>query len=292
MVLSGNLYRCYDNYIVSVYEELPGPGVVPIPSSPTVTEEYVGQTLVAEVCDPDTGECCWGYVNVEYKLIPEFICPPDTMVQCVDSTVPELLGFPEVTSCVPGGAVITFDDEVMDNGACGEPRFEIARTWTVADGVGNAAQCVQTIIVETLDLDLVLFPENYDGITNPVLDCSEVLADPSLTEPDNLGYPTINGVNLYDAIYCSAAMNYDDEVFYVCDNSFLIFRTWRVINQCLPNPLTDVREFTQLIRVEDADGPDLNCPEDETISVSPFNCEATYQVPILDIGDASLPPAR
>lgn len=286
MVLSGNLYRCYDNYIVSVYEELPGPGVVPIPSSPTVTEEYVGQTLVAEVCDPDTGECCWGYVNVEYKLIPEFICPPDTMVQCVDSTVPELLGFPEVTSCVPGGAVITFDDEVMDNGACGEPRFEIARTWTVADGVGNAAQCVQTIIVETLDLNLVLFPENYDGITNPVLDCSEVLADPSLTEPDNLGYPTINGVNLYDAIYCSAAMNYDDEVFYVCDNSFLIFRTWRVINQCLPNPLTDVREFTQLIRVEDADGPDLNCPEDETISVSPFNCEATYQVPILDIGDA------
>ena len=286
MVLTGNLYRCYDNYIVSVYEEPPGEGVLPIPSSPTVTEEYVGETLYVEICDPDTGECCWGLLNIEYKLVPEFICPPDAVVQCTDMTSPELLGFPEVTSCVPGGAIITFDDVVMDNGSCGDPRFEIARTWTVADGFGNSGQCVQTIIMESLDLDQVMFPDNYDGISNPVLDCAAVLADSSLLEPENLGYPTINGLSLYDAIYCSAAMNYEDDIFYVCDNSFLLFRTWRVINQCLANPLSDVREVTQLIRVEDADGPDLNCPEDETISVSPFNCTATYQVPILDILDA------
>lgn len=286
MVLTGDLYRCYDNYIVSVYDEPPGQGVLPIPTSPVVTEEYVGQTLYAEVCDPDTGECCWGFLNIEYKLIPEFICPPDAVVQCIDSTDPDLLGFPEVTSCVPGGATITFEDEVVDNGFCGVPRFEIARVWTVADGVGNAGQCIQMITVEALDLDQVIFPENYDGLSNPVLDCAAVLADPSLTDPENLGFPTINGVSLYEAIYCSAAMNYDDEVFYGCDNSFLLFRTWRVINQCLPNPLTDVREFTQLIRVQDADGPDLECPQDETISVSPFNCTATYQIPILEVLDA------
>ncbi|WP_367391124.1 HYR domain-containing protein [Lewinella sp. LCG006] len=286
MILTGDLYRCYDNYIVTLYPGPPDSGFDPIPTSPTVTVDYVGQTIVAEICDPDTGECCWGFVNIEYKLIPEFICPSDTVVNCTDLTGPDLLGFPEVTSCVPGGAIISHVDALTDNGACGEPRFVIDRTWTVSDAVGNSAQCVQTIEVATFDLDQIIFPENYDGITNPVLDCSEVLVDPSLTSPDSLGYPTINGTNLYAAIYCSAAINYNDEIFYICDNSYLLFRTWRVVNQCLPNPLSDVREFTQLIRVEDSDGPDLNCPENETISVSPFNCRATYQIPLLDIIDA------
>ncbi|MGH1436048.1 MAG: HYR domain-containing protein, partial [Lewinella sp.] len=286
MLLSGDLYRCYDNYIVTLYPDMPDTGAEPISTSPLITVDYVGETIVAEICDPDTGECCWGFVNVEYKLIPEFICPADTVVNCTDLTGPDLLGVPEVTSCVPGGAVVTHQDELTDNGACGEPRFVIMRTWTVADAVGNSAQCTQTIEVATFDLDQIMFPENYDGITNPVLDCSAVLADPTLTSPDNLGYPTINGTDLYEAIYCSAAINFNDETFYICDNSFLLFRTWRIVNQCLPNPLSDVREFTQIIRVEDSDGPDLSCPEDETISVSPFDCTATYQVPVLDILDA------
>lgn len=141
------------------------------------------------------------------------------------------------------------------------------------------------IIVEMLDLDLVFFLENYDGIINLVLDCLEVLVDLLLIELDNLGYLMINGVNFYDVIYCLVVMNYDDEVFYVCDNSFLIFCIWCVINQCLLNLLMDVCEFIQLIRVEDVDGLDLNCLEDEIISVLFFNCEVIYQVFIFDIGD-------
>lgn len=80
MVFLGNLYCCYDNYIVLVYEELLGFDVVFILSLLMVMEEYVGQMLVVEVCDLDMGECCWGYVNVEYKLILEFICLLDMMV--------------------------------------------------------------------------------------------------------------------------------------------------------------------------------------------------------------------
>jgi hypothetical protein len=286
MLLSGNDYRCYDNYIVTLYPDLPDTGVDPIPTSPMIGEEFVGQTIIAEICDPATGLCCWGYVHVDFYDEPEFICPPDAMVTCIESTHPDALGYPVVTSCVPGGATIEFDDEVVDNGTCGEPRLIITRTWTVTDGVGNFSQCVQNIVMASFDLAQVVFPESYDGITNPVLDCGEVLNDPSLTSIDSLGVPTIDGHSLYTAGYCTAAMNYDDEVFTICENSYIIFRQWRVINQCLPTPLASVLEFTQTIRVEDIDGPGLTCPEDQTISVSPFNCEATYQVPPLVSVDA------
>ncbi|WP_367391122.1 HYR domain-containing protein [Lewinella sp. LCG006] len=286
MLLSGNDYRCYDNYIVTLYPDLPDTGVDPIATSPVIGEEFVGQTIVAEICDPATGLCCWGYVHVDFYDAPEFICPPDAMVTCIESTHPDALGYPVVTSCVPGGATIEFDDEVVDNGTCGEPRLIISRTWTVTDGVGNFSQCVQNIVMAAFDLDQVIFPESYDGIDNPVLACGDVLNDPSLTSVDSLGVPTIDGQSLYTAGYCTAAMNYEDDVFTICENSYIIFRQWRVINQCLPNPLASARTFTQTIRVEDLDGPNLVCPADETISVSPFNCEATYLVPPLVSIDA------
>ena len=286
MLLSGNDYRCYDNYIVTLYPDLPDTGVDPIFTSPVIGEEFVGQTVIAEICDPATGLCCWGYVHVDFYDAPEFICPPDAMVTCIESTHPNALGYPVVTSCVPGGATIEFDDEVVDNGTCGEPRLIITRTWTVTDGVGNSAQCIQNIVMAAFDLDQVIFPESYDGIDNPVLDCGDVINDPSLTSVDSLGVPTIDGQSLYTAGYCTAAMNYEDDVFTICENSYIIFRQWRVINQCLPNPLANARTFTQTIRVEDLDGPNLVCPSDETISVSPFNCEATYLVPPLVSIDA------
>ena len=289
MVLSGDDYRCYDNYNVTLYNQNAdgGPGTI-IATSPTATVgiEQVGQEIIAEVCDPATGLCCWGYVLIEFKDAPEFICPPNATVRCTESTHPNALGYPIVTSCVPGGAIIEFDDVVTDNGMCGDPRLLISRTWTVTDGEGNFATCVQDIVMEAFDLDQVEWPADYDGIDQPVLNCSAVLADASLTSVANLGFPTIDGIAVMNAGFCSAALNHLDERFDICENSFIIFRTWRVINQCLPNPLASALTHVQTIRVEDADGPDLECPANQTISVSPFDCEAAYQIPALVVLDA------
>jgi hypothetical protein len=289
MVLSGDDYRCYDNYNVTLYNQNAdgGPGTI-IATSPTATVgiDQVGQEIIAEVCDPATGLCCWGYVLIEFKDEPEFICPPNAMVRCTDSTHPNALGYPIVTSCVPGGAIIEFDDVVTDNGMCGDPRLLISRTWTVTDGEGNFSTCVQNIVMEAFDLDQIEWPADYDGIDRPVLNCSAVLANPSLTNVASLGFPTIDGIAVMNAGFCSAALNHVDERFDICENSFIIFRTWRVINQCLPNPLASALTHIQTIRVEDADGPDLQCPANQTISVSPFDCEAAYQIPALVVLDA------
>ncbi|MEM1216716.1 MAG: HYR domain-containing protein, partial [Bacteroidota bacterium] len=288
MVLSGDDYRCYDNYVVNLFEQLPnGEAGDSIITSPLVGIEYVGQEIIAEVCDPATGLCCWGYVLIEFKDAPEFICPADTTVVCTASTLPSATGRPIVTSCVPGGADIDFDDVVTDNGMCGDPRMVIERTWTVTDGEGNSSDCVQTITIAAFDLDQVIFPRDWDGIDTTVIDCAAALADPSVLSTDSLGVPTIDGTTPIDVLsFCSAALNMTEERFDICENSYIIFRTWRVINQCDENPLLDAITHVQTIRVEDADGPDIICPADETISTAPNDCRANYTVPDLMVVDA------
>ncbi|MEZ4986462.1 MAG: HYR domain-containing protein [Saprospiraceae bacterium] len=288
MVLSGDDYRCYDNYIVTLYyvDANGQPGAI-IPTSPVAGIDLAGETIIAEVCNPADGLCCWGYLNIEFKDAPEFICPPDVQVLCTDSTLPAALGEPIITSCVPGGATVEFEDVVTDNGMCGSPRMLIQRTWTVTDGEGNSSSCVQTITMRSFTLDQVVFPPNYDGIDEPVVDCSDALANPSLLSTAELGVPMVGGaIPLSVVSFCSGAVNMTEERFDICENSYIIFRTWRVINQCAPNPLASALTHVQTIRVEDADGPDLVCPEDMTISTGPNQCLGNFVIPALTVEDA------
>ena len=261
MILEGSDYRCYDNYIVTLYP-LPGPGVPPLPTSPFVTLDEVGQTVIAEVCDPETGFCCWGYVNVEQYAQPEFDCPADITVTCNSETDPSVTGEPVITSCVPTGTTITFEDSIQDNDFCGDPRVVITRTWTVTDGLGNSSTCVQTITVDAIDLDQIEFPADLDNITLPALECTDVLANPALTHPDSTGYPTIDGSDdIFDVNYCTVSYLYTDEVYEICPGSYEILRYWKVRNTCLPVvPGENPREHIQVIKVLDTNGPDIEMP--------------------------------
>ncbi|MEN0006435.1 MAG: hypothetical protein AAF798_19945 [Bacteroidota bacterium] len=258
-----------------------------LPTTPVVTLDQVGQTEISKLSYPDTGDCCYTEINVEFYTTPEFICPADTVVACNASTDPLVLGEPIITSCIPGGGVVSFEDAIQDNGDCGDPRVVITRTWMVADNQGNAATCVQMIEIDAFDLDQVHFPANFDNLTLPALNCAAVLADPSLTHPDSTGYPTIDGTDLFEVNYCQSSYSFTDERFDICPGSYEILRTWKVRNTCLPveagvNP----REFVQVIQVLDPDGPQLDCPAPINVSTGPFNCTAALIVPIPTIVDA------
>src|SRR5690606_37005545 len=66
VILEGSSYTCYNNYIVEIFEC--HPGCDPIPTSPCLTLENIGQTLIVVVTDPVSGNSCWGEVFVEDKL--------------------------------------------------------------------------------------------------------------------------------------------------------------------------------------------------------------------------------
>ncbi|MEL7426454.1 MAG: HYR domain-containing protein, partial [Bacteroidota bacterium] len=278
LVLTGSDYYCYDNYEITLLDEHGG---TPLASSPFVTEEHIGQTIVVRVCDLVNDVCCWGYVNVGFYEAPVFDCPADMVLTCVDATTPDVTGEPVLQSCALGGADISYTDVVQENGNCADPVLFIERTWTVADAAGNSSTCVQTITVATFNLADIEFPLDRDGVTLPALDCSAVAQDSLLTHPDNTGYPTLNGsTDVFGLNYCSASYLYTDEIFNICAGSYEILRTWKVRNTCLPVVLGDnPREHIQLIRVLDQTDPEVLCPENQIISTSPFACTAYYPVP-------------
>jgi len=286
MILVGNDYACFDNYEVTLLTG-PEPNAPILISSPFVTENEIGDTLVVKVCDTATGECCWGYVVVDFYHAPTFDCPADTIVSCIAPTLPSATGQPELTSCALGGASISFTDELEDFGDCADPRVVITRSWRVEDAFGNFTDCEQVITVAAFDLDSIVFPADMDGDINPALTCEEVSNDPSLTHPDNTGYPTLDGTDeVFGFNYCRAAYLYTDEIYDICEGSYEIVRTWKVRKTCGPVvPGVNPREHIQLIRVLDNSIPNLVCPDIQYVSTGSFSCRASYLVPPPDVQD-------
>ena len=67
MLLEGDIYGCYDDYLINVSGGVVGSGIITEPGTYTVT-----------ITDPDTGNSCWSTINVEDKRAPIFedcACP-------------------------------------------------------------------------------------------------------------------------------------------------------------------------------------------------------------------------
>gem|GEM_PF-745728 len=286
MILEGGDYRCYDDYTITIFASTT-PGAPVIPTNPVLGMDQVGQVVGVEICDPVTGQCCNSSISIDFYQEPEFICPSDTTVSCNADLSPIYLGEPIVTSCVPGGASISYQDVIDEQEECEDPRVIVKRVWTVSDGTGNEATCEQLIKVQAFDLSQIEFPTDLDNLQLPALDCEEVQLDSDLTHPDVTGYPTVDGsTDVFGVNYCTASFIWTDEIFNICPGSYEILRTWKIRNSCqavVPgsNPL----EHIQVIKVQDFDGPDIVCPMDITVSTDPFDCTATVTLPTPIVND-------
>ena len=286
MLLEGGNYRCYDNYDITIFATT-DPDAPIIPTSPVLGMDEVGTAVRVEICDPVTGQCCSSVISIDFYQAPEFICPADTAVSCNADLSPIFLGEPIVTSCVPGGASISYRDLIDEQDECDDPRVIIKRVWTVSDAAGNEATCNQVITIKAFDLADIEFPADLDNLHLPALDCELVQEDSGVTHPDATGYPTVDGsTDVFGVNYCTASFIWSDEIFNICPGSYEILRTWKVRNSCQPvmpglNPL----EHIQVIKVQDFDGPDIICPENLVVSTDPFYCTATVALPVPTVED-------
>lgn len=286
MILEGGDYRCYDSYEITIFASTE-PNAPVIPTSPVLGMDQVGADVKVEICDPVTGQCCTSVIRIDFYQAPEFICPADIAVSCNADLSPSVLGEPIVTSCVPGGAAISYRDVIDEQDECDDPRVIIKRIWTVSDGAGNEATCNQVITIKAFDLAEIEFPADLDNINLPALDCEQVQQNSAVTHPDATGYPTVDGsTDVFGVNYCTASFIWSDEIFNICPGSYEILRTWKVRNSCQPvmpglNPL----EHIQVIKVQDFDGPDIICPDDMVVSTDPYFCTATVALPIPSVED-------
>ena len=277
MLFEGDDYRCYEDYIVTLKDTI---GQV-LATSPFVYLADEGKTLTYEVSDPLSGNICWGTITIEAKLIPVIQCPRDTVIYCssdkdaVDTQGNLVLGEVQLLSCKPD-AKITHEDVIVSGGICNNPVSTIQRTFTVSDNQNNFVSCTQIIEVLPFDFDQIVWPDNV------TLDCSEVNKNSQLTHPDHLGYPTIDGVIVDDVkAICNLSHTYEDQILWICGNSYDIIRRWVVLNRCLPLGPNNPTIHYQWIEVLDRKAPEFYpCPDDVVISTDPWDCNGSTKLPI------------
>ena len=285
MILEGGPYSCYDDFCIEVTN-----------SNGEIVDNVfdlsdVGQTFTVSISDClGNGNSCWGTVTLEEKLLPEIECPADIELACnQDPNYRFPLGHPlegqlatgeaSLTTCEEN-TVLTFIDDIIDNGICSEPRVQILRRWKATDINGNSVTCDQLITIAPFNVNDVVFPDDYTF--NNAFSCTDVNAMPDTLLPKFTGYPSLRGDTIFGNNYCDINVGYWDEILQDvnCPSAYSILRNWIVENECLPlefgiNPLRHI----QRIKVEDNTAPKLLHFDDLTVSVDPWSCRGRIPIP-------------
>ncbi|MCB0649381.1 MAG: hypothetical protein KDC49_22080, partial [Saprospiraceae bacterium] len=210
MVLSG-IQGCRNAFEITL--EYPEGTNVYEPAN-KVDQSHVGHCITFKATLLADGNSTWGTICIEDKLGPTITMLPDTMIFCVESSLPSRTGTATATDC---GGVETLDyrDHIEDY-KCG-PENDIAqiitRVWTAIDGMGNIATDTQIITVKYLPDSLLHAPEPL-----VTLSCGDDISPAAIAAKlgDQYGYAYyIDPVNqiispIKDGVVCNFAVSYED----------------------------------------------------------------------------------
>jgi subtilisin-like proprotein convertase family protein len=167
-------------------------------------------------------------------------------------------------------ATLTYTDEIVEEDCSSIYSKVIKRCWSGYDTRGNLANpCCQYIYVYRNSLSTIEFPLNYDGLpgNHQALSC-HIFGD-SIPPVEHTGMP---GSNFCDNVQIAPPV---DVIIDLCERSYKIIRTHKVIEWCTGRVII----HNQIIKVLDDEGPELDCPDNITISTDDYACSATYKVP-------------
>ena len=166
-----------------------------------------------------------------------------------------------------GEAELEYEDNVSGDDCSG---IVIERTWTATDPSGNSATCVQTIIVEPLDLENLEMPEAYVG------ECG------GSTDPSVTGWPTVDGIPISNGNICNIYATWEDKILPDCGGGTKILRKWLILDWCTQ----EVEKDEQVVKLIDNLGPEMTCPPDQTVGSDPWNCNADVVLIAPAVNDA------
>lgn len=281
MILEGS-YGCFDDYIVELDKTIPfgnGPWVPAF-----VDAGDIGKTYQVRITHLVSGNKCWGNVKIEDKKPPVLTCEnfsvpcntPDLSANYLFNTLGILSAFPTATDC-QNFTLSYIDVQTTQNCASGLTKI-ITRKWTAVDASGNTSTCEQTIGLIRPTLADVTLPPDYDGIDAPGFNCTAAYPTPQWIEDQGLqGYPHVFGF----PSGCSINWEYHDFKIEICDGTYKIRREWTIVDWCIGDGII----LNQILKVEDTAGPSMACPANLTVSVNPFQCCATVDLPNIIIED-------
>ncbi len=253
----------------------------------SLASDVLFDTLEYSVFHICAGNSCWGNVVFEDKYTPPIFCYTDTII-CTDDDSPELLGFPVPESSLVisngnqeytvedfdpcGDAILVFEDNVIDNGCATDFIQIVERNWVLTDFSGGTSTCTQIINKTRTTVEDVVFPGDWDGVTNPVLDCDGdyPLLPSGYPDPIYTGFPT-------EGVCDHMTITYTDLVSEVCGATIKVVRKWTVYDECASQFLKN----NQIIKIEDSEAPVFDCPADQTFEITDESgCDAAVTVSI------------
>ena len=240
--------------------------------------------VILKVVDCSGNEnICMIQTEIQDKLPPTIICPPDMTTTCpVDLNNLAQFGSPSANdNC---GNVSIKETNNVQLSSCGTGIIKRVFTATGADG--KTATCTQLIEVKSsvpFSLNDITWPKDYEA-----QGCTSI----DDLQPDDL--PAPYDKPLFSNTACSfAGVSHTDEVFDIAAPAcFKILRKWVVLDWCQYNPNIPNSpgrwEHTQIIKVFDYDKPKLTCPADVTVSSTSTDCSgAQVTLPPLTATDCN-----
>lgn len=256
--LSMDSTGCVDNYEVT---RLTSSGVA-LP--PIINASDINSSFLVLVSHSETGIQCLTQVTITGGTPPSFSCPENAVISCNEPLDTSITGFPILDGCFQN---VEFDfSDIRTNTSCPDSvAFQVVRTWVGTDPFGQQDVCEQLITAFRFDISLVDFPNDFNGIINPPLQCVDSLTLAELTDPSVTGEPTFINFSAAAEPDCRVTSTYNDKLTNICGGSFDIERAWTVVNLCEP---TATRRDTQYISVIDTLGPEFDLDDSILVSLS------------------------
>ncbi|MBR9921405.1 MAG: HYR domain-containing protein [Bacteroidetes bacterium] len=275
VILEGS-YDSYSIFEVHIFDGINDLGDV-------VNASMVGQTLNVQITNTCDENSCWSQIIVYDKLKPVIDCPEEPIqISCLEdpATVPP----PTATDNCDGFLNPTVGAQQVQTFDCldgGDFIKIITKKWQAVDASGNSAvPCNQIIEVLRPQPELIVFPPDLDD--EDALSCGD-----DQPGPDISGYPTINGLPLYEGeSVCQLNVTWSDVILEGCGDSYKILRKWTIYNWCQPE---EILIHSQFIHLADQEPPLLNCPDSLAVSINGPGCVADFFFPEIDAQDACSP---
>ncbi|MEO7927096.1 MAG: T9SS type A sorting domain-containing protein [Saprospiraceae bacterium] len=270
MILEGNHYGCFDNYIITFTD----PDVVFV-NGVLEAGPWINQHIEACITDPSNGNVCCSQLLIEDKLPPTITCS-DITINCSDDISPQAIPhFP-----VPPGTIVTpiggndyivngidncglttlsYTDQVDVHMCDGDFSRIITRTWVATDASGHSVTCSEHIFLRRGTINDFHFPNDT------TIYCGNSCIRPDKTpDPDCLGGLT--------GPFCGQFFwGYVDKVIPYCGSSYAVKREWTLVNWCNTDEII-IRD--QIINVADTTPPVLTCKETIDVPAAFGQCGA------------------
>ncbi|MCR9288132.1 MAG: T9SS type A sorting domain-containing protein [Bacteroidetes bacterium] len=245
------------------------PGGVPIVSGTNFVqlpaENWIGEFVNLRAVHLATNITCTRLAMISDNHAPMLTCPADTISCTASIDVADIEPITVTDNCNDLESLEFSDSQVNLDCAANPFIATIERQWIATDTSGNMDTCVQLIHIEKPDTSVVQFPPN-----DPV-SCESPNLDPEIT-----GFPTIDGNPIDTNSFCKMIAHFTDDTVSMTTNCGIrILRHWEVHDECTG----DIKEHTQIIKVEDFEAPSILCQSSIIRQTDPDVCVATISLP-------------